>query len=807
MKRKWIRYTIRAIFACVALWILLLAIAFFYIRANKETIVASVRSNIADKISGKIIFDDLTLDLFQNFPGISIDVKNVHVRDSLFDRHKKELINVKHIYMGFGILDVIAGKKNPKYLTLADGIIFFFKDSTGNKNWNILKAQSQSQASKKITLKKFKLKNINTFFEDNGKNKFYNIWIEKMKCGIDDNRNQIKFEFDNKAIIKNASFNTIKGSYLTNKKLVAEWNVTYDRLLKKLSLKNQIVKLDKQSYKLTGDFFLSDDPYFNLNVKTTNLPLKEAASLLPPGASKKINQFQLSKRLQKVEVFLSGPMKYLSFPLANISFSINDASLGVSSTLFEHCSFKAFFNNEIDSLKPRDDQNSFLRFTDVRGEWEKNSFDSKNMIFYNLIDPYLRCDVHTIFSLSQLEKAIASRRLDFNSGAGEATLSYAGPLETKTDTLYDLSGIVSIKNGDITYNPRNLHFRKTNLEMHFQNGDLLVKKMNAQVNDNDIRTIGHVSGFMTFFNTDPSKAVFNWSVYSPYINASQLKSSLRRTVAAKKKNRNSIFERLNDKIDRLFDECNASISLQADKLSYKNFSATKIRGALSLTNDLVRLDNFSLQHAGGSISVSGFSKDNGNTNSLEMQTQMQNVDIKELFNSFNNFGMQSLTSKNISGIFSADMHFTGALDENYNLFRPANKGYVNFSLKNGRLENFKPLMEIDNNFLQKRTLNDVSFAELKDRLDLDGNDIHINRMEIRSTTVNMYVEGIYSFATNTDLSIQIPLKGLKKDQNIIPQNKGVDTKTGMSIFLRAQDDKDGKLKIVYDMFGRFRKKG
>jgi hypothetical protein len=184
---------------------------------------------------------------------------------------------------------------------------------------------------------------------------------------------------------------------------------------------------------------------------------------------------------------------------------------------------------------------------------------------------------------------------------------------------------------------------------------------------------------------------------------------------------------------------------------------------------------------------------------------MENVNVKELFRSFNNFGLHSLTSENISGNFSADINLTSMLDANNDLYQEANRGYVDFSLMNGRLVNFAPLIEIDNKFLQKRNLSDVSFAELKDRLDLNGNDVNINRMEIRSTAVNMYIEGVFSFANNTDLSIQVPLHGQKKNQTETPENKGVNAKTGMSVFLRAKDDKDGKLKINYDMFGKFRK--
>jgi len=407
-----------------------------------------------------------------------------------------------------------------------------------------------------------------------------------------------------------------------------------------------------------------------------------------------------------------------------------------------------------------------------------------------------------------LDKAIASRRLDLSSGKGEAAIAYEGPLETRADTIYNLNGTIKIRNGDITYNPRNLNFRKTDIDLHFINGDMVVKQMSTTANNNMIAITGRVNNFLNFFNTDPSKAVFDWSIYSPHIDVGQLRSSLHRTIPTKNKRGYSFFERLNNKIDRLFDACNAYVKIQADRLIYQKFSASNVKGNLTLTNDIIRFDNFSFVHAAGSITFNASSRDKGNNSALALSATMQNVNIKELFHSFNNFGMQSLRSENISGNFSATINLTSMLGADNNLYRQANKGYVDFSLKNGKLENFAPLIEIDNNFLQKRNLSNVAFSELKDRLDLNGNDIHINRMEIRSTAVDMYVEGVYSFGSNTDLSIQIPLhgQGQKKDEYQIPQNKGIHAKTGLSIFLRAKDDKNGKLKFSYDIFGRFRNK-
>src|SRR5205814_8707562 len=178
MKRKWIRYILTGVLTCILIWGLLLIAALVYVKINKESIIASVESDIKRKISGKINFDDLTIDPFHNFPGVTLGLRNVHLQDSSFHANKKELLAVQHIYMGFGILDLLAGKKEPKYITLTNGTLFLFADSTGNKNWNILK--SQNQGLKKIELNKITLRNMNEIFDEDSKYKFYNLWFDKL---------------------------------------------------------------------------------------------------------------------------------------------------------------------------------------------------------------------------------------------------------------------------------------------------------------------------------------------------------------------------------------------------------------------------------------------------------------------------------------------------------------------------------------------------------------------------------------------------------------------------------------------------
>src|SRR6185295_16919754 len=159
MKRKWIKYVVRTVVAVIVVWILFLGTAFFYIKTHKEKLIRTVKDDIGKKISGELEFSDLKVDFFQNFPNISIDLENLSVRDSLFSSHKKELLRMQHVYVGFGLFSLFSHAKTLKYIKLSNGSIYFFADTAGNKNWKVLKPQPGNKSS--FNLEKVGFKNVN----------------------------------------------------------------------------------------------------------------------------------------------------------------------------------------------------------------------------------------------------------------------------------------------------------------------------------------------------------------------------------------------------------------------------------------------------------------------------------------------------------------------------------------------------------------------------------------------------------------------------------------------------------------------
>jgi hypothetical protein len=79
-------------------------------------------------------------------------------------------------------------------------------------------------------------------------------------------------------------------------------------------------------------------------------------------------------------------------------------------------------------------------------------------------------------------------------------------------------------------------------------------------------------------------------------------------------------------------------------------------------------------------------------------------------------------------------------------------------------------------------------------------------MEIQSSVMSIFIEGVYNKKGTTDLSIQVPLSNLKKrDDDYNPENIGVNKKGGKSIFIRGKPGEDGNIKFKLDLFKKYNK--
>ena len=143
--------------------LLLFAIITLVISLKKEAIVQELLANANKDFKGKITLSGTQISPFENFPYISIDLKDFQVFETKVP-NEKPIINLKDVYVGFDLWTIIRGKFDIKTIKLANGKINItqYQDNTFNlvKAFEPIKEVENLEEEFHIDLQKIKIKNV-----------------------------------------------------------------------------------------------------------------------------------------------------------------------------------------------------------------------------------------------------------------------------------------------------------------------------------------------------------------------------------------------------------------------------------------------------------------------------------------------------------------------------------------------------------------------------------------------------------------------------------------------------------------------
>lgn len=785
----------------VALLILTWVILWAYITYNNESLTDKVKAGINKQLKGKIEIGKLSTNFFYNFPNIAVRLNNVSIKDSLWSMHHHEFLKAENIYAKLQFFSIFSGKPNVSKVTVDNAVLYYYTDTAGVSN--LVKSDEPAAESKGGNIPALEFKNTRVIFDYPGRNKYHDIVLNKMECKIvtNDSGQSVKIKMD--AFVHGLGFNTTKGSYLKEKKLSGNFVLQLTKA-KDILFNNVKLIIDKQPFIFSGNFSTAQKT-FSLALQTKKIDFKKAVSLLTQGTQQKFAAFNI---LQPVDISaaLNGPTIYKSIPLANINFTVKDATIETPVAQFTGCTFKGIFTNEMDAAKPRTDDNAQLSIKDFTAGWENILLTSKKIEVSNLLQPFLKCDLHSEFELTALNDLTGSNSMQFEKGDGEMNLSYAGSLIDGDTVPTVMQGNIRLRNAAINYVPRNITLNKMQANFVFKNKDLIIEQLDAQAGTTVLNMNGSIKNLTELIYPHPEKLVLEWNIATPNLDLDNFMSFLGKKASRKTQKKSMGGNKLNrmaNKIDSMLEYGTANLNIKAARLNYKKFTATNFTTSVSLLQNKIILNNARLNNAGGSMAIIGSINDAGAANAVNLQTTISNADIPSLFASFNNFGQDAITSQNMKGQLSATVNLNAMLSDKGVVNPNSLNSNINFSVVNGELNNFEPLQKISASVFKKRDFSSIRFAELNDKLRVNGSAIAFDRMEIRSNVFTMFVEGLYDTKKGTDINIEVPLSNLKKiddDEEVIKKGK-----TGAKIRLRAQTGNDGKLKVSWNPFNNGKK--
>ena len=797
---RWTKITLKTLGILFGVILTIYVAAAVYINTNKEKLLKQVTVELNKNLKGEMLIGSMDPTFLGGFPGISLRLKDVVLKDSLWARHRHTLLSAKDFNVSVSALALLSGTLSIRKIAITEATIYLYTDSNGYTNTSVFKknvrAEKKPERDKEAPaeLGHFALNNVEFVVDNRKGNKLFRFVLDELKGKMDYSWSGWEANFQLKAIARSMAFNTKRGSFIKDKVLQGPFQISYSEDSGIIKVAKNILNIGEDPFSIGAQFDTSkENTDFVIDIEAKSIGWKNAASLLAPNISSKLNMFNFEKPIH-VNCQIAGNMGPGGDPSIHVKADVKQNTLTTPGGKVDNCSFTGIFTNNFVKNKGTTDQNSAIQLYNFKGSYEQMPFSIDTAAINDLDKPIATGVFRSKFDISKLNNVVGDNMLRFGKGTADVKLAYRADIVDFKLTKPYVKGLVDIKNADVSYIPRKINFKNTAISLNFTDHDLFIKNIRLQSGKSIVYMDGSISNFLNLYYTAPEKILLNWQIRSPQLHLGEFLGFLgTRKPKARKR---SVKSNFSDNLNELFEKSQVYMNVKVDKVYYNKFLATNAKADLLLSENRIAIKNMGLNHAGGSLKLNGSVSQNGDYNRFALNATLSNVDIQHFFYAFDNFGMKTLSSKNLKGYLFSKTNVTGSINDRGALMPNSLLGTVVFNLKKGALLNFEPVKSVGKFAFPFRDLDNITFSNLNGKFDLQGKQIKINPMQINSSLLNMDIAGVYSLGSGTNIALDVPLRNPKKDLEVTDVNERKARRMkGIVIHLLATDGEDGKIKI------------
>ena len=809
--KRWFKWLGIASLALLFLAAAALGGAYYY----KADILAAINKKLSESINGDVNLGGVTFSLFDEFPSLSITLHDIYFRGPHYSQYHKDFFGAKKVYVNVRLAPLLRKTIAVRSVHVTEGSIFIFRTKTGYTNLDVFKPGKEIDTVKNenpmlVLFRNVRLQDVQFSFQDSLRKKSAGFHFIDLRCQIAQTDSSSSYSLTGPMKFEGLILNPVNGSYLKDKTARVQWNLEFRPAVRKLIILPSTMEFSKSKVNMSGDFDFAPPGKFHLNVGSDKLDYEEGISLLTQALQARLQNMEIDKPVN-VTANVYGQLSSIAPPRVDVSFQFNNSRVRAYRITAEQVTADGLFSNHVDSMKLYNDRNSVVSLNSFEGVFQGLP-TRLTATFHDLKDPRIDLTSSTDLKVQDLNPLVDTTRWKFVGGTFTSHVEYSGKLNefldsTKTKFQGKLKGSAHLKDGSFRYVPRKQVYENVTAAVKFDQDHVDIEDARFILNKSPVLLKGVVLGFVPFFVMPDKKGLVRLTVYSPSLDMAFvfLKVPSKKGVV---KSRANSKKRVSDLIDRLSEKVEFDLTVQLDRLSYQTMKGSNVRGKLLLNQDALQAQNVRMTLAQGDISFSlKLANLQKAVNFLTVTSTVRHADIKKFFYAFNNFKLTAITHENLEGKIDMRAWFQANVDANFNILMPSVYGDIDLSIKNGKLLNFEPLQNMSNFLFKKRDFNNVQFGEIRSHMTIRGTEIDIRKMEIESSVLRLFVEGRYSLKDNTNLEVQVPLSNLKKrDKDYKPENVGIDSKVGPSVFLHVYKDEKGKTVIAYDPFKKHLKK-
>jgi hypothetical protein len=753
----------------------------------QEKVADVILKSLNKNISTKLEVGSFKLSFLRKFPNASLELKEVLVHSSsnfssdLFTGINTDtLLAARFVSVEFKITDILNGVYIIESIGVKEGKLNLYTDKAGLVNYDIsAKKEESAKEDFTIDLQRITLSEVKTSYWNLATSLIINGNVEygRLKSRISGN----DIDFTASADVQIDSIQ-LYNTRIRNR-IATGIDVSLESSLKGVIFKKGTLKIEDFEFGLDGS--ISSDKNIDLNITGNNINISRIRSYLPEKYSGFVREYNPSGKLL-VDCRIKGLISRTSNPHIEITTHLNEGhiSYGKSDLSINDISFTGYYSNGSEnhyktSSVSIPDFKARLGSAEYNGSLYLSDFD-KAVAEILLKGKIFPDELRQFFNLEKISTASGSVDLDLKI-----------PVKLKHEGKYSFGDIIDMKPvAEMVFHSFTIGIDNNKMLLNQISGNLSVSKSviakNIQLvyEGQQINIDGKFTNLAEWLSGRPVQMIASGDVsFNRLIPQVFIKDQSFKGVSESNR---TAFSLPGDVI--------LDINFRIDSLDFKSFSSSNIRGTLNYKPRLLTFTSLNMESQKGTVSGNGFIVQNSNKSVVARANfTVKDIDVNKAFVTFNNFGQDFLKAENLAGSLSGSFSLLLPLDS---MLKPQIKTLTaegTYTLVDGALNNFEPVKQLSK-FIELSELENINFEKLENDFFIKNNFLYIPQMEVKSSAVDLSVNGKHSFDNDYEYHIKMLLSEIlsKKRKKI---------KNNVSEFGIVEDDGLGRtsllLKIVY----------
>jgi hypothetical protein len=716
-------------------------------------------SQLKSQVSTKTNVQSIDLSFWSTFPMVSIEMTDFYVEGK--STRQDTLLFAHQVYLSFDVWDAWNGKYEINRMRVEDGKLYLKEDSKGGQNWKVMKEELNAQDSLPIHLHKLSLRDVDAIYRNERSGYNQHFWIKSLILKGDFSQNEIQMNVD---FSGNSRYVVVQDRpWLKGQEIGLKGEVLYNRQEERIEFNKTDVTIVESGLHLNG-WVNFKQGNCDAELESDEMRARDVLNMMPDFFRTMVSQYEPEGSLS-LNATCKGDFSDLNV-LAQMNW--RDGSL------MEPMSSLSMDNVEMQMKYGINGKKDWVELTKLNAKLGGGQL-SLNGRLENLKNPEVKLHLSMDGQLEDLKEYFKWDTLETAQGTLKLEADLGGNASLLSDSTFDwrklnAQGNLMVSEGNLKVKGSEHSIRDLYTVVQLLDQSAIIQQLKCNVGSNDFDITGKLQNLIPYwFSSD--------EVLRPEIELMSSHLVLSEFINANEKSEFAFF------LPRVEWVGHCKIG----RMTHDPFAAKDLELDVEGNDHGLNLKKVRMNLAQGTVDGNAqiFMAEEGNWRFIS-NLNLSEIEIKELFQSFNNFGQNVVTADQIQGKLFSNVEVALDFDPQFHVIRPSIEFVADITLSNGSIQHLKWLNDVgeyiqknrwiaplvDEDLLAQRMSN-VQFSQLKNVISMQNEVLEIPWMEINTSAFNMVMRASHHLNVNLDYLFGIQIGDLLlRDPNQKPKEDG-----------------------------------